>query len=182
MKRLYWLLAVVLLLPASAMAAEGGLKLLSFTTLIGEIITFAILVWVVMKFVWPPLMNAIENRQKEIADGLAAAERGHQELADADQTKVTILSEARSKGSDMVADSKQRGDAIIDAARQEAENEKARIIEQGQRDLDAERVAMHRAMEEKLGSLIISGAEQILRREVDTKTHQDIIDSMKKAV
>lgn len=184
MKRLHCFLLALLAAPAAAVAAEeggGGLKLLSFTTLIGEIITFAILVWVVMKFVWPPLMNAIETRQQEIADGLAAAERGKQELADADKERALILSEARSKSGEMVADGEQRGNALVDAAKQEAESEKARILESGRREVEAERVAMQREMEEKLGALIIAGAEKVLRREVDANAHRDIVDSMKKA-
>lgn len=181
MKPFSWLLAAALAAPAAA-AAEGGLKLLSFTTLIGEMITFAILVYVVMKFVWPPLMGAIETRQKEIADGLAAGERGRQALADADREKDTMLSEARARSGELVADGEKRGSAIVDAARQEAESEKSRIIELGKREVEAERMAMQRALEEKLGALVIAGAEQVLRREVDAKAHQDIIDSMKKAL
>lgn len=179
---LHGLFFVLLALPAAAGAAEGGLKLLSFTTLIGEMITFAILVWVVLKFIWPPLMNAVEARQKEIADGLAAAERGKQELADADREKDMILSQAREKSSGIVADGETRGNAIVDAARQEAEAEKARIIEAGQREVEADRVALQRELQEKLGALVIAGTEQILRREVDAAAHRDIIDTMKKAV
>lgn len=180
MKRAYWLLAAGLAGPAAA-AAEGGLKLLSFTTLIGEIITFAVLVWVVMKFVWPPLMNAVETRQKEIADGLAAGERGRQELADAERERAAILSEAREKSSTLIHESEQRGNALVEAAKQEAESEKVRIVESGRREVAAERVAMQREMEEQLGLLILSGAEKVLRREVDASAHQEIIDSMKKA-
>lgn len=168
-------------MPATALA-EGGLKLLSFSTLIGEIIAFTIFIWFVMKFVWPPLMNVIETRQKEIADGLAAAEQGKQALADADRQKSEVLSQARAQSGEMVADGEKRGHAIIDAARQEAENEKTRIIEQGRRDVETERIAMQRDMEEKLGGLIIAGAEQILQREVNAQAHQDIVDAMKKAI
>ena len=175
-------LFALLMSPAAATAAEGGLKLLSFTTLIGEMITFAILVWVVLKFVWPPLMQAVESRQKEIADGLAAAERGQQELAAADREKDVILSQAREKSSGIVADGETRGNAIVDAARQEAEAEKARIIESGRREVEAERAALQRELQEKLGALVIAGTEQILRREVDSNAHRDIIDAMKKAV
>ena len=178
MKPAYWLWGGLVASPAAA--AEGGLKLLSFTTLIGEMITFAILVYVVMKFVWPPLMNAIETRQKEIADGLAAAERGRQELADAEGRKGAILAEARAKSGEMVADSEKRGHLLMETARQEAEAEKARIIESGRREVEAERLAMQREMEGRLGTLIIAGTEHVLRREVDAGAHQDIVESMKK--
>lgn len=170
------------LLTAPAHAAEGGLKLLSITTLIGEIITFAILVWVVMKFVWPPLTNAVEKRQKEIADGLAAAERGQQSLADAAREKGDILAAARAKSGDILAEADARGVGLIDTARAEAEAEKKRILTAGRRQLESERAALQRDMQEKISALIIAGAEQILQREVNAKAHADIIAAMKKAV
>lgn len=176
-----WLL-VALSVVSPAMAAEGGLKLLSFSTLLGEMITFAILVWVMMKFVWPPLMKAIESRQKEIADGLAAGEQGRQELLAAEEEKSALLSEARAKTGDIVAGGEKRRTAIVEAAKQEAEAERARIVEQGRRELESERVAMQREMEQKLGGLVIVGATQILQREVDAKAHQDIIESLKKGL
>ncbi len=178
MKKLLFLI----LLIAPSLAHAGELKLLSFTTLIGEMITFAILVWVMFKFVWPPLMGAIETRQKEIADGLAAGEQGRRELEDADKEKATLLQTARQQGSSLVSDAEQRRVSIIEAAKQEAETEKARIIEQGHRELEADRISMNREMQGKLGDLVIAGASQILQREVDAKLHNDIIDSLKKDI
>ena len=177
-----WLLLSSLVVLPQAQAAEGGLKLLSFTTLIGEMITFAILVWVVMKFVWPPLMNAIEARQKEIADGLAAAESGRQALASAEQEKASVLEDARAKMNDMVADGEKRRTDIIEAAKLEAETERARIVEQGRREVDADRTAMQRELQSKLGDLVVAGATQVLGREVDAAAHNDIIESLKKSV
>lgn len=173
-----FLLFVLLIVPNLAYAE--GLKLLSLSTLIGQLITFAILIWVMKKFVWPPLMGAIETRQKEIADGLAAGEQGRRELDDADKTKAEILQEARQKSSGLISDAEQRKVSIIEAAKQEAEVEKARIIERGRRELEAERVSMNREIEDKIGGLVVAGASQILQREVDAKLHNDIIESLKK--
>ncbi len=163
-----------------AAAAEGGLKLLSFSTLLGEIITFAILVYVVMKFVWPPLMNAVETRQKEIADGLAAAEQGKQELSAATARKDELLADARGKAGALIAEGEKRKNDIVDSARGEAEAESARVLEQGRRNLELERAAMCRELEQKVGELALSGAEQILAREVDAATHAGIVESLKK--
>ena len=165
---------------AAPAAAEGGLKLLSFTTLLGEIITFAILVWVVMKFVWPPLMKAIEARQKEIADGLAAADQGRQDLQAAEERKTELLAEARDKAGQIIADGEKRKSEIVDAARGEAETENARIMEAGRQELALERTAMYREMQQKVGELALVGASKILMREVDEKAHADIVESLKK--
>ena len=172
----------LLALAATTPAAAEGLKLLSFTTLIGEIITFAVLIWVIMKFVWPPLMNAIETRQKEIADGLAAAEQGRQDLAAAGARKDELLSAARDKATVLIADGEKRKGEIVGSAKGEAESESQRIFEQGRRDLDLERIAMRRELEQKVGELALAGATQILAREVDAKTHADIIDSLQKSM
>lgn len=168
------------LLVASSAAAEGGFKLLSFTTLLGEIITFAILVAVVMKFVWPPLMNAVETRQKEIADGLAAAEQGKQDLESAKTRKDELLADARAKAGQLLAEGEKRKSEIVDSARGEAESEKARILEQGQRTLEQERAKMVRELQERVGELAVAGASRILAREVDAKAHDEILDGLKK--
>ena len=108
--------------PALAASEGGGLKLISFTTLLGEIITFVILIWVVMKYVWPPLMNAVETRQKEIADGLADAEEGRQSLAAASERKEELLKESRERVGVLVAEGEQRKSAIVNAAKNRGRN------------------------------------------------------------
>lgn len=178
-KRIVAVLAAAATTPA---LAAGGLKLISFSTLLGEIVTFAILVYVVMKFVWPPLMAAIETRQKEIADGLAAAEQGKQELAAANERKDELLSGARAQVGVLIADGEKRKNDIVDSARAVAETEKERILEQGRRDLELERSAMCRELEHKVGELAMAGAAKILAREVDAKTHTDIVDSLKNSM
>ena len=179
MKRI---IATVLMAAATMPAAAEGLKLLSFSTLLGEIITFAILIWVVMKFVWPPLMNAIETRQKEIADGLAAAEQGRQELRAADARKDELLTDARAKAAQLIAEAQKRKSEIIDSARGEADAENARILAQGQQALELERATMCRELQQRVGALAISGASQILTREVDAAAHNDIVESLKKSL
>ena len=169
--------AAAAVFPAPAFAA--GLNLLSLWTLVGEIITFAILVWVVMKFVWPPLMNAVETRRKEIADGLAAGERGRRDLEDAEQRKTELLSDANAKASARLEDSRKQGAEIVAQARQEAEAEKARIVASGQREVATERAAMQRELQNKLGELVVAGASKVLDREVDASAHAAMIESLK---
>lgn len=174
------IVAVLAAAAAVQPSAAEGLKLLSFTTLLGEIVTFAILVWVVMKFVWPPLMKAVETRQKEIADGLAAAAQGKEDLAAAATRKDELLADARTKASELLADGEKRKSAIVDSARGEAEAENARILEQGRRTVEMERAAMCRELQQQVGALAVAGASQILAREVDSKAHDDIVESLKK--
>lgn len=173
----------LLALSASpAFAAEGGMKLLSISTLIGEMLTFAVLVWFVMKFVWPPLMTAIDDRRKQIADGLAAAEQGKKDLADAAAERTSIIKEARATASRIVADGEEQKTAVIAQARTEAEAERARIVQQGQREVESEKAAMRRELQKKLSGLAVAGAKRILGREVDPKAHADIIDSLREKI
>ena len=175
--------AFATLLCAGAAAAEGGgLKLLSVTTLLGEFITFGILIWVMMKFVWPPLTAAIENRRKEIADGLAAAEQGKKDLAAAAAEKDAIVKEARAAAGKIIAEGESQKAAIVASAREEAENEKKRIVQQGVREVETERAAMQRDMQKRIGGLVVSGAARILGREVDPKAHADIVDSLREKI
>ena len=151
-------------------------------TLFGEIITFAILVWVTMKYVWPPIIRAVEERNKTIADGLAAAERGKQELSEAKTRREELMHDARARASEAMRDGERRRSEIVDAARTEAESEKERILRQGREQVEHERAAMSREMQGKLSSLVVAGAEKILRREVDEKTHTDILAEMRKGL
>ena len=164
-------------LPAPAFAA--GLNLLSLWTLVGEIITFAILVWVVMKYVWPPLMGAVEKRRKEIAEGLAAGEQGRQDLEAAEKRKDELMSDANAAAAKRLEDSRKRGEEIVAKARLDAESEKARIVAAGHQEVQSERAAMRRELQAKLGALAVAGAAKILRREVDPAAHSGMVESLK---
>ena len=170
-------LLALAVLPAPAFAA--GLNLLSLWTLVGEIITFAILVWVVMKYVWPPLMGAVEKRRKEIAEGLAAGEQGRQDLEAAEKRKDELMSDANAAAAKRLEDSRKRGEEIVAKARQDAESEKARIVAAGHQEVQSERAAMRRELQAKLGALAVAGAAKILRREVDPAAHSGMVESLK---
>lgn len=164
--------------PAPAFAA--GLNLLSLWTLVGEIITFAILVWVVMKYVWPPLTNAVEQRRKEISEGLAAGEQGRKDLEAAEKRKDELMADANAAAAKRLEDSRKRGEEILAQARRDAEGEKARIVAAGHQEVEAERASMQRELRQKLGELAVAGAARILNREVDPAAHAGMVESLKK--
>ena len=147
-------------------------------SIVGQMLTFAILVWVTMKYVWPPLINAIDQRNKEIADGLAAGEEGSRRLAEAEQRTQEMLVEAEVQASARVRAGTVRRDEIVAGATDLAKAEQAKIVAEGQRQISAERAAMVRELQEQYADLVITGAGRILRREVDGKTHADIVDGL----
>jgi F-type H+-transporting ATPase subunit b len=151
-------------------------------SLIGQMITFGILIWVTMKYVWPPLIGAIDRRNKEIAEGLDAAAQGKQALDDATARKDELINQGRAKQSEHIADGKRQHDEIVASAASDAEAERERIIAEGRKTVEQERLAMTRELQASYADLVVAGASKILRREVDAKAHQDIVDEMIKDI
>lgn len=145
-------------------------------------ITFGILIWVTMKFVWPPLMAAIERRNAEIASGLDAAAQGKQALAEAKERQEELITSGRTKQSEAIAEGKRQRDEIVAAAATEAQAEREKILADGHKTIEQERLAMVRELQASYADLVVAGAEKILRREVDAKAHQDIVDDMVKNI
>ena len=145
---------------------------------VGQMVTFAILIWVTMKFVWPPLIAAIDRRNKEIADGLAAAEQGRQSLADAQGRQQEMMTDARQQASETMREGKQRRDEIVAAAADEARSEKERIIAEGRSQIEAERARMVLELRQNYAVLVVDGARRILKREFDERTHSEMIDKL----
>lgn len=147
-------------------------------TLIGQMVSFAIFVWFCMKFVWPPLIEAIEARQKRIADGLADADRASKDLELAQGKAKDQLREARQQAAEIIEQANRRRNQIVEDAQVEARAEREKILAQGQAELEA---AANRAREELRGQvaiLAVAGAEQILKRTVDPQAHADILDKL----
>jgi len=136
-------------------------------TLIAQAVTFAIFIWFSAKFVWPPLLAAIETRQKTIADGLSAAERGRLELEQASKKSSDSLREGKEKAAAMVASAEKRAAEIVEEAKSAARVEAERIVEaaRGQVEQDIQRA--REELREQVASLAVAGAERILRRVVD---------------
>ena len=147
-------------------------------TLIAQIIVFLILVWFTMKFIWPPIMKAMDDRAKRIAEGLDAADRARKELADANTRADDEVRKARAEAAVIIDRANQQAGQIVDKARTDAVVEASRQKAQAQADIDN---MAHRARAELRGqvaSLAVAGAEKILGREVNAETHKALLDDL----
>jgi F-type H+-transporting ATPase subunit b len=144
-------------------------------TLVAQAIAFAILIWFTVKYVWPPLLNAIETRQKEIADGLAAAHEGKNALEVAAKKSEVTLNEAKQKASEIVGLAEKRATQIIEEAKGNAKAEGERIITGAKAEIDQEVNRAKEGLRAQVSVLAIAGAEKILRKEIDGKTHSDML-------
>ena len=147
-------------------------------TLIAQAITFAIFIWFTVKFVWPPLLNAIEKRQKEIADGLAAANEGKMSLEVASKKNAEALEQTKQKSSEILGQAEKRASQIIDDAKVAANTEAERIKSSAQSEIEQE---INRAKEDlrgQISNLAIAGAEKILEKEIDKKAHAEMLTKL----
>ena len=147
-------------------------------TFFGQMLTFAVLIWVTMKFIWPPLNAAIEERQRKIAEGLAAADNSQKALEQAQSNADAAIREARVKANEIIEQAHQRANQIVDAAKTEA------IAEAGRQKALAEAeilAAANRAREDlrrQVSMLAVTGAEKLLRREIDASAHKALLDDL----
>jgi F-type H+-transporting ATPase subunit b len=148
-------------------------------TIFGQAITFAILIWFTMKFVWPPIIAALEERARKIADGLAAAERGKQDLAQAEQRSNEALNEAKAKAAEIIALSEKRRNEIIEEAREEAKVEADRVKSQARAEVDQEILRAKETLRDQVADLVVSGAEKILRREINAQAHSELLTAIR---
>ena len=147
-------------------------------TLIGQSIFFFAFIWFVMKYVWPPIMNALSERTKKIADGLAAAERGKHEKELAEQRAKEQLVEAKKQAADIIAQAQKRSNEIVDEAKGAAHEEGERIKAAAQAEIDLE---VNRAKEQlrvEVSALAVQGAEKILNKEIDANSHKAVLDEL----
>ncbi len=150
----------------------------TFMTLLGQMISFAILIWFTVKFIWPPLMAAIEERQQKIAEGLAAADNAQKNLAQAQDKVNEELKAARSKANEIIEQAHQRANSLIDAAKADAIAEGNRQKALAEAEIEA---AANRAKEDlrkQVSALAVSGAEKLLKREIDANAHRALIDDL----
>jgi F-type H+-transporting ATPase subunit b len=147
-------------------------------TLFAQAATFAIFIWFTAKFVWPHLSRAIEARQKNIAEGLAAAERGKQDLEQAAVRTADMLRQARQQAQEVLAQAEKRASQIIDEAKTAAAEEGARLIAGAKAEIEQEVSRAREMLRTQVAALAVAGAEQILRREVDAKVHADLLASV----
>ena len=140
-----------------------------------QLVVFLLGAWITMKYIWPPLIRAIENRQKKIAEGLRAADLGQSALVEASQKQQAIETEARAQAMTIVADGEKRGQSIVEQAKQQAEVEANRIVQTAAQEMQRAKEALR----DQVAQLAIAGAEQILKREVNADIHKDMLDQLK---
>lgn len=147
-------------------------------TLLAQAAAFGIFIWFTAKFVWPPLLRAIEARQRQIADGLAAAERGRKDLELASKRAEDIVGQARERSQEILTQAEKRAAQIVDEAKGQAKTEGDRIIAGAKAEIDREVFRAKEALRTQVAVLAVQGAEKILRREVDTKAHADLLNAV----
>jgi F-type H+-transporting ATPase subunit b len=147
-------------------------------TLFAQFVVFFILAGFTMKFVWPPLMKALDERAQRIANGLAAADRGKAEMAAAEQRIAAELAATRDESAKRIADAEKRALAIIEDAKQTANVEAARIIEGAKADAEQQITRAREELRGQVATLAVKGAEQILKREVNAAAHADLLSQL----
>jgi len=148
-------------------------------TLFAQVITFAAFIWFTVKFIWPHMLRAIENRQKTIADGLAAAEQGKKSLELSTRQAEEAVKQARDRSAEIIAQAEKRVAQMIEEARSQAKEEGNREKAAAQAEIAQQVSRAKETLREQVATLAVAGAEKILRREVDAKTHADLLAQLK---
>lgn len=148
-------------------------------TLFAQFVVFFILAGFTMKFVWPPLMKALDERAQKIAEGLAAADRGKAEMAAAEKRVAAELSAAREESAKRVADAEKRGVTIVEDAKKLANDEAANIIAAARVEAEAQAAKVRDALRAEVAALAVKGAEQILKREINAAAHAELLNQLK---
>ena len=148
-------------------------------TFIAQMLVFFIFGWFTMRFVWPPMRRALDDRAKRIADGLAAAERGNMTLKEAEVRIKQIESEARSHAQEILAQAEKRGAVLVDEAKTAAKEEGDRLIVAAKAEIDSEVQRAKDALRDHVAQLAVAGAEKILRREINPQAHADLLAQLR---
>ena len=151
-------------------------------TLIAQLISFAVFVLFTMKFVWPPIVKALEERKAKIADGLAAAERGQHEQELAEKKAAERLHEAKQQAAEIIAKAEKRGNEIVEEAKAEARTEGDRLVTAAHAEIEQETNRAREELRERMATLAIAAAEKILQKEINASAHKKIVDSFAKQI
>jgi F-type H+-transporting ATPase subunit b len=151
-------------------------------TLIGQMLVFGVLIWFSWKFIWPPLTRAVEDRQKKISEGLAAAERGQKELQQSHGEAAVIVNEAREKALKIVDQASRRSNEIIEEARTTAIAEGQRLVGDARQEVHLEQARARDALRKDVAQLAVAGASRLLEREIDPKAHADLIEKLAREI
>jgi F-type H+-transporting ATPase subunit b len=148
-------------------------------TLFAQAAAFILFIWFTVKFVWPPLLRAIETRQKTIADGLAEAERGRSSLADAEKQTEALLREARARAQEIVVAAEKTAAQRVEDSKSQAKTEGERLLNAAKAQIEQEVQSAKQQLREQVATLAVTGAEKILRREVDARAHAEMLNQLK---
>jgi F-type H+-transporting ATPase subunit b len=149
-------------------------------TLIMQAVAFTAFIWFCARFIWPPLMRAIEDRQKQIADGLAAGDQGRRELASAEKRDAQMLTEAKARSAEIVAMGEKFKAEAIEQSKLEAKAEGERIIAAAKAEIAQEVARAKEQLRDAVADLAVAGATKILQKDVDTKTHAELLAQLKR--
>jgi F-type H+-transporting ATPase subunit b len=149
-------------------------------SMVAQAITFAAFIWFTVKFVWPPMLRAIEARQKTIADGLAAAEQGKRSLETSSKQAEQAIQEARARAAEIISQAEKRDAQMIEQARLAAKAEGEREKAAAKAEIEQQVTRAREQLRDRVAALAVAGAEKILRREVDAKAHGDLLESIKR--
>ena len=149
-------------------------------TLIGQLLAFILFVWFCMRYVWPPMLQILEEREKEVADGLEAASRGKRELEEANSQRVAIVDEAKKEAADLVSQAGQRANQMVEDAKSQAQEEADRIKASAKADLEQAAKKAREEIRSEVSTLIVAGAEKILGSEIDQEKNAEIIEEISK--
>lgn len=144
-------------------------------TLVGQMITFALLVWFTMKYVWPPLLDALEERKKKIAEGLAAAEHGHESMELAEKKAKKVLKEAKAQSAEIINLAQKRATEIVEESKTTAKKEGERLLSSAKAGIEQELQQVKEGLRLEVSALALQAAEQILQAEVDKTKHKAVI-------
>ncbi|UKA31632.1 F0F1 ATP synthase subunit B [Photobacterium damselae] len=151
-------------------------------TMLGQAISFVIFVWLCMKYIWPPLTELLDKRQREIAEGLIHSENAAKELELARANGDKLLNDAKKSASELVEQGNKRRTQIIDDAKAEAEAEKARIIAQGQAELESERNRIRQELRREMSDLVIETAEKLINQNLDSAANRELVNKLIKDI
>ena len=149
-------------------------------TLVGQLLAFILFVWFCMKYVWPPMLKILEEREKEIADGLNAASEGRRELEEPNARKEEILGEAKKEAADLVGQASQRANQLVEEAKTNAQEEAEKIKVSAQNDIEQSAKRAREELRSEVATLAVAGAEKILNSEIDEKKNSELIDELTK--
>ena len=147
-------------------------------TLIGQTIAFIVFVWFCRRYIWPHIMQALEDRRDRISEGLAAAERGQQELATASERARVVMDDAKAQAKEILAQAQHRADAIVQGSKDEARAEGAKLLSAAQSEIDQEMNQAREELRAEVVAIALAGAEQVLMREVDAKVHSETLEKL----